>query len=136
MSPVMLNNNKPKSWSLQQEQVGIQSRPDSDQIRPAPRICCSSSLTIPPPCQTPDGCMYSPRASPPKARRADQGSLQFHIGDVVRVRGSTLVYKVIATTGPNVTILIVNPQPDGQNMAFNSQSLQTLDASFVERVDG
>ncbi|KAK1758844.1 hypothetical protein QBC47DRAFT_409672 [Echria macrotheca] len=58
----------------------------------------------------------------------------FQIGDTVRVRGSDLVYKVIATTGSMITILITNPQPDGQVMNFNSLSIQTLDESRIEKV--
>lgn len=60
---------------------------------------------------------------------------QFQSGDRVRVRGSPLVYRVIAITGCMVTILIVNPQPDGQVMAFDSgQSIQNLDESRIEKV--
>lgn len=32
-----------------------------------------------------------------------------------------------------VTILVSNPQPDGQYLAFNSTSLQTVDESRLER---
>ncbi|KAK4449765.1 hypothetical protein QBC34DRAFT_379824 [Podospora aff. communis PSN243] len=57
----------------------------------------------------------------------------FQIGDSVRVRGGSLVYKVIALTGCMVTILITNPQPDGSVMSFNSQSVQNLDESRIEK---
>ena len=52
----------------------------------------------------------------------------------MRVRGNSLVYKVIALTGCMVTILITNPQPDGTVMSFNpSQSVQNLDESRIEK---
>ena len=62
---------------------------------------------------------------------------QFYIGDTVRITSTPdLVYKVIAVTATanTVTILIVNPQPDGRVLGFNSQSLRTLDQSEIERV--
>ncbi|KAK0627361.1 hypothetical protein B0T14DRAFT_424695, partial [Immersiella caudata] len=58
----------------------------------------------------------------------------FQIGDSVRVRGNSLVYKIIARTGCMVTILITNPQPDGTVMSFiPSQSVQNLDESRIEK---
>ena len=60
---------------------------------------------------------------------------QFQIGDSVRIAGGpALVYKVIAVTGCMVTILIVNPQPDGQVMTFDARALRTLDQSVVEKL--
>lgn len=34
----------------------------------------------------------------------------------------------------HVTILIVNPQPDGRELVFNEQSLRTMDQDEIERV--
>lgn len=34
----------------------------------------------------------------------------------------------------HVTILIVNPQPDGRQLVFNDQSLRTMDQDEIERV--
>ncbi|KAK3306318.1 uncharacterized protein B0T15DRAFT_137313 [Chaetomium strumarium] len=59
----------------------------------------------------------------------------FQSGDVVRLRGSTVVYKVVAVNGCLVTILVSNPQPDGQYLPFNSTSLQTVDESRLEKAD-
>ncbi|AEO67343.1 7bedf1a6-ce6b-4fff-92fc-cde9c857aef5 [Thermothielavioides terrestris] len=59
----------------------------------------------------------------------------FQSGDVVRLRGSTVVYKVVAVNGSLVTILVSNPQPDGQYLPFNSTALQTVDESRLERAD-
>ncbi|KAK3353993.1 hypothetical protein B0T25DRAFT_223923 [Lasiosphaeria hispida] len=59
----------------------------------------------------------------------------YSIGDTVRVCGGSLVYKVIATTGCMITILVVNPQPDGRVLSFDPQgSIQTLDESRIEKV--
>lgn len=58
----------------------------------------------------------------------------FSIGETVRVRGETLVYKVLAMTGSMITILIANPQPDGTELYFNSISLRTVDGSNLEKV--
>jgi len=57
---------------------------------------------------------------------------QFKSGDVVRVRGSTVVYKVVAVSSNLVTILVSNPQPDGQYLPFTSTALQTVDESRLE----
>lgn len=61
-------------------------------------------------------------------------NLQFTIGETVRVRGEDLVYKVLAMTGNMITILIVNPQPDGTQQYFSSSSLRTVDGSNLERI--
>jgi len=66
---------------------------------------------------------------------ADAEDAKFNIGDSVRVRGSALVYKVIALTNSMVTILVFNPQPDGTVLCFNPQlSVQNLDQSRLEKV--
>ena len=48
----------------------------------------------------------------------------------------TLVIQSASPASPTspTTVLINNPQPNGQAMEFNSQSLQTLDQSVNERV--
>ncbi|KAK0621959.1 hypothetical protein B0T17DRAFT_618333 [Bombardia bombarda] len=61
--------------------------------------------------------------------------MPFQTGDVVIIRGSTLHYKVLAVTGSLITILIANPQPNGQYVAFNSISLQSVDESRIEKVE-
>ncbi|GAB1318407.1 hypothetical protein MFIFM68171_08617 [Madurella fahalii] len=61
--------------------------------------------------------------------------LQHGPGDVVRIRGSTVVYKVVAVNSNLVTILVSNPQPDGQYLPFNPNSLQTVDESRLERAN-
>ncbi|KAK4142233.1 uncharacterized protein C8A04DRAFT_30192 [Dichotomopilus funicola] len=58
--------------------------------------------------------------------------MQLASGDAVRVRGSTVVYKVVAVNGSLVTIIISNPQPDGQYLPFSSTALQTVDESRLE----
>lgn len=62
-------------------------------------------------------------------------SFQYQIGDVVCIRGASLRYKVIAVTGSMITIIVVNPQPDGQYLPFNSTSLQSVDESRIEKVE-
>ncbi|KAL2139004.1 hypothetical protein VTI28DRAFT_5909 [Corynascus sepedonium] len=59
----------------------------------------------------------------------------FQSGDAVRVRGSAVVYKVVAVNNNLVTILISNPQPDGQYLPFTSTALQTVDESRLEKAD-
>ncbi|KAK4180600.1 hypothetical protein QBC36DRAFT_286409 [Triangularia setosa] len=56
-------------------------------------------------------------------------------GDTVRIRGNTVLYKVIAVNGCMLTILVMNPQPDGQYLDFNSSSIQTIDEYRVEKVE-
>ncbi|KAK4213432.1 hypothetical protein QBC37DRAFT_374098 [Rhypophila decipiens] len=60
--------------------------------------------------------------------------MAFSIGETVRVRGETFVYKVLAMTGSMVTILIANPQPDGTQVYFSSHSLRTVDGLNLEKV--
>lgn len=60
---------------------------------------------------------------------------QYLIGDVVCIRGASLRYKVIAVTGSTITIIVVNPQPDGQYLPFNPMSLQSVDESRLEKVE-
>ncbi|KAK3338954.1 hypothetical protein B0H65DRAFT_432377 [Neurospora tetraspora] len=62
-------------------------------------------------------------------------SFQYQIGDVVCIRGASLRYKVIAVTGSMITIIVVNPQPDGQYLPFTSTSLQSVDESRIEKVE-
>jgi hypothetical protein len=64
-----------------------------------------------------------------------QTVLQFQSGEAVRVRGSTVVYKVVAVNSNLVTILVSNPQPDGQYLPFTPTALQTVDESRLERAD-
>ncbi|KAK3312124.1 hypothetical protein B0H66DRAFT_485632 [Apodospora peruviana] len=59
---------------------------------------------------------------------------QFAVGDTVRIYGDTIIYKVLAVTNTLVTILIMNPQPDGTQHYFSSTSLQSIDASRLEKV--
>ncbi|KAK4156119.1 hypothetical protein C8A00DRAFT_31049 [Chaetomidium leptoderma] len=59
----------------------------------------------------------------------------FLSGDAVRLRGSTVVYKVVAVNSNLVTILVSNPQPDGQYLPFTSTALQTVDESRLETAD-
>lgn len=64
---------------------------------------------------------------------------QFYVGDTVRITDAPeFIYKVIAVTKSadmvHVTILIVNPQPDGRQLVFNDQSLRTMDQDEIERV--
>ncbi|KAK3380673.1 hypothetical protein B0T24DRAFT_676340 [Lasiosphaeria ovina] len=61
--------------------------------------------------------------------------MAFEIGDVVRIRGQTYTYKVIAITNSLVTILIVNPQPDGTVLTFSPICLQSVDESRIEKVE-
>ncbi|AEO58345.1 hypothetical protein MYCTH_2305608 [Thermothelomyces thermophilus ATCC 42464] len=61
--------------------------------------------------------------------------MSFQSGDTVRVRGSSVVYKVVAVNNNLVTILISNPQPDGQYLPFTSTALQTVDESRLEKAD-
>ncbi|KAK4112791.1 hypothetical protein N656DRAFT_779023 [Canariomyces notabilis] len=61
--------------------------------------------------------------------------MTFRDGDVVRIRGSSVVYKVVAVNGSLVTILVSNPQPDGQYLPFTSTSIQTVDESKLEKAD-
>lgn len=42
---------------------------------------------------------------------------------------------MVAVNGSMVTILISNPQPDGQYLPFNSSALQTVDESRIEKVE-
>ncbi|KAK4121548.1 hypothetical protein N657DRAFT_682627 [Parathielavia appendiculata] len=56
-------------------------------------------------------------------------------GDAVRIRGSTVVYKVVAVNGSLITIIVSNPQPDGQYLPFTPSALQTVDESRLERAD-
>lgn len=56
-------------------------------------------------------------------------------GEAVRIRGSTVVYKVVAVSSNLVTILVSNPQPDGQYLPFTPTALQTVDESRLERAD-
>lgn len=58
--------------------------------------------------------------------------MQLESGKAVRVRGSTVVYKVVAVNGSLVTIIISNPQPDGQYLPFSPTALQTVDESRLE----
>jgi hypothetical protein len=44
-----------------------------------------------------------------------------------------VVYKVVASSGNLVTILVSNPQPDGSYLPFNSTSMQTVDESRLEK---
>jgi hypothetical protein len=53
----------------------------------------------------------------------------------VRIRGSTVLYKVVAVSSNLVTILVSNPQPDGQYLPFSSTALQTVDESRLETAD-
>lgn len=61
---------------------------------------------------------------------------QFQAGDLVRIRSSTVVYKVVAANSNLVTILVSNPQPDGSYLPFTSTSYQTVDESRIEKVAG
>ncbi|KAL2163894.1 hypothetical protein VTH06DRAFT_3106 [Thermothelomyces fergusii] len=61
--------------------------------------------------------------------------MSFQSGDTVRIRGSSVVYKVVAVNNNLVTILISNPQPDGQFLPFGPTALQTVDESRLERAD-
>ncbi|KAK4666428.1 hypothetical protein QC763_300185 [Podospora pseudopauciseta] len=56
-------------------------------------------------------------------------------GDTVRIRGNPVLYKVIAVNGCMLTILVMNPQPDGQYLDFSPTSIQTIDEYRVEKVD-
>ncbi len=60
---------------------------------------------------------------------------QFFSGQSVRLRGSTVLYKVVAVNSNLVTILVSNPQPDGAYLPFGPTSLQTVDESRLERAD-
>ncbi|KAK1829763.1 hypothetical protein QBC39DRAFT_355844 [Podospora conica] len=63
--------------------------------------------------------------------------MTFYVGDTVRITATPdLVYKVIAVTASAkmVTILIINPQPDGRVLGFNEHSLKTLDQGEIERI--
>ncbi|KAK4129977.1 hypothetical protein BT67DRAFT_360094, partial [Trichocladium antarcticum] len=57
----------------------------------------------------------------------------FQAGDLVRIRTSTVVYKVVAANSNLVTILVSNPQPDGSYLPFTSTSYQTVDESRIEK---
>lgn len=46
-----------------------------------------------------------------------------------------MVYKVVAVNNNLVTILISNPQPDGQYLPFSPEALQTVDESRLEKAD-
>ena len=46
-----------------------------------------------------------------------------------------MVYKVVAVNGNLVTILVSNPQPDGQYLPFTPTALQTVDESRLEAAD-
>lgn len=64
---------------------------------------------------------------------------QFYVGDTVRITNApAFIYKVIAVTKTSdmvhVTILIVNPQPDGRELVFNNQSLRSMEQDEIERV--
>ncbi|KAK3323227.1 hypothetical protein B0T19DRAFT_442723 [Cercophora scortea] len=60
--------------------------------------------------------------------------MTFQNGDLVRIRGDTLIYKVLAVTRTMITIIIMNPQPDGQHYAFNDKSIQAIDESRLEKI--
>jgi hypothetical protein len=60
---------------------------------------------------------------------------QFQAGDLVRIRSSTAVYKVVAVNSNLVTILVSNPQPDGSYLPFTATSYQTVDESRIEKVE-
>jgi hypothetical protein len=45
------------------------------------------------------------------------------------------VYKVVAVNGSLITIIVSNPQPDGQYLPFTPSALQTVDESRLERAD-
>ncbi|KAJ4289369.1 hypothetical protein N0V88_007121 [Collariella sp. IMI 366227] len=59
----------------------------------------------------------------------------FTSGEAVRIRGSTVVYKVVAVNGSLVTIIVSNPQPDGSYLPFTPTALQTVDESRLERAE-
>ncbi|KAL2255871.1 hypothetical protein VTK26DRAFT_2557 [Humicola hyalothermophila] len=61
--------------------------------------------------------------------------MAFQAGDLVRIRSSTVVYKVVAVNGTMVTILISNPQPDGSYLPFSPTAYQTVDESRIEKVE-
>ncbi|KAK3937744.1 hypothetical protein QBC46DRAFT_344275 [Diplogelasinospora grovesii] len=61
-------------------------------------------------------------------------SASFQVGDHVRVHGSLIVYRIIAIPGSIVTILILNPQPNGQYAAFSGSSKQDVDSSTLEKI--
>ncbi|KAH6631213.1 hypothetical protein F5144DRAFT_602039 [Chaetomium tenue] len=61
--------------------------------------------------------------------------MAFQSGEAVRVRGSSVVYKVVAVNSNLVTILVSNPQPDGQYLPFTPTALQTVDESRLEKAE-
>lgn len=46
-----------------------------------------------------------------------------------------MIYKVIAVNNNLVTIIVSNPQPGGEYLAFTQTSLQTIDESRLEKAD-
>ncbi|KAK4159858.1 hypothetical protein QBC43DRAFT_293624 [Cladorrhinum sp. PSN259] len=61
--------------------------------------------------------------------------MAYEIGDTIRIRGNTTIYKVIAVTRSMLTILVQNPQPDGNYLPFDATSLLTIEDYRVEKVE-
>ncbi|KAK3984456.1 hypothetical protein QBC44DRAFT_385746 [Cladorrhinum sp. PSN332] len=61
--------------------------------------------------------------------------MAYEIGDTIRIRGNTTIYKVIAVTRNMLTILVQNPQPGGAYLPFDATSLLTIEDYRVEKVE-